>query len=279
MEGHLLMSAKERLRKSVFDEVLCGRLPLRLAASRLNLSYRHCRRSFKRFREEGDAGLVHRSRDKPSNRGYPPSFKTKVLARYEQRYKPVKMGPTLAAEKLAKDGYEVNSETLRRWLLAAGLWRKRRKRAQHRTRRERRAHFGELVQMDGSPHRWFGEAHDTACLMNMVDDATGTTLSLMDTEETTEVSMRLLWAWVERYGTPKRSIRTRKAYSLRPANRRLKNNWRVKSPKPLLVRPARSWASRLFWPIRLRPRGGLNATTGYTRTVSSKSCSYVASRV
>ena len=85
-------------------------------------------------------------------------------------------GPTLAAEHLAdEDGLEVGEETLRCWMLAEGLWSRMRKRKAHRKRRERRQHFGDLVQMDGSFHRWFEERGPRGCLMNMVDDATTTT--------------------------------------------------------------------------------------------------------
>ncbi len=109
----------------------------------------------------------------------------------------------LAAEKLAEQGLAVDHETLRRWLLQAGLWQKHRKHREHRSRRERRAHFGELVQMDGSPHHWFGDEGPENCLMELVDDATGTTLSLMDTGETTELAMRALWWWIDRFGVPR----------------------------------------------------------------------------
>ena len=197
------MSAKERKRKLVFDGVKQRRLTLVEAAEVLGLSYRHCRRSYRRFAEEGDSGLVHRSRGRPSRRGKPEGFKRAVVRRYAERYQPLDMGPTQAAEKLGAEGYAVDHETLRRWLLAAGLWRKRRHRRTHRMWRERKAHFGELVQMDGSHHRWFGPQRGEACLMNMVDDAKGTTLSLMAEEETTEAAMRCLWQWIARYGIPK----------------------------------------------------------------------------
>ena len=200
MEGHLLMSAKERRRKSVFDEVLAGRLTLRSASGRLGLSYRHCRRSCRRFREEGDAGLVHLGRGRRSNRRACERFRRKVIARYRNRYED--FGPTLAAEKLREEGLRVDHETLRRWLLAEGLWKTQRKGRAHRQRRERKRHFGELVQMDGSHHCWFGVEGAQDCLMNMVDDATGTTLSRMDSAETTEAAMRTLWSWIERYGIP-----------------------------------------------------------------------------
>ncbi len=203
MEGHLLMSNKERRRKSVFDEVAADRRTLKQAAEVLGLSYRHVRRSYKRFAAEGDRGLVHRSRGRVGNRAKPKNLKDKVLRRYRERYAEHECGPTLAAEKLVQEGLEVDHETLRRWLIADGQWRKRRKRRRHRTRRDRKRHFGQLVQMDGSHHRWFGPERAKHCLMNMVDDATGRTLSLMAREETTEAAMRLLWRWVEIYGIPK----------------------------------------------------------------------------
>jgi transposase-like protein len=116
----------------------------------------------------------------------------------------------LAAEKLALDGLVVDHETLRGWLLKARLWRRRRKRARHRSWRERRAHFGELVQLDGSHHQWFEKRGAKCCLMNMVDDATGTTLSLFSAEETIFSAMELLWLWIERYGIPRALYTDRK---------------------------------------------------------------------
>lgn len=202
MEGHLTLSTKERQRLAKFEEVKAGRMSLTRAAQLLGLSYRQTKRAYARFRTAGDAGLVHRRRGRPSNRRTPEAVKAAVVARYRARYKDVDCGPTLAAEELAKEGLKVDHETLRRWLLASGDWHKRRARREHRTRRARRARFGELVQLDGSHHAWFGEGHRRYCLMNLVDDATGTTLSLLGEEETTELAMRALWRWVERYGLP-----------------------------------------------------------------------------
>jgi transposase len=79
-----------------------------------------------------------------------------VLERVKVRYED--FGATLAAEHLASDdGLEVHAETLRRWLREAGLWRRQRRRKPYRQRRERKAHFGELVQRDGSLHEWLEE--------------------------------------------------------------------------------------------------------------------------
>ena len=201
MEGHLLMSLKERERLKVLARVKRGELKLKEAADLMSLSYRQCRRIYKRQRELGDRGLVHRSRGRPSNRGYQAEFKSRVLTRYQERYPD--FGPTLAAEKLAAEGYEVDHETLRGWLLQARLWRKRRKRGPHRSWRERRAHFGELVQLDGSHHAWFEQRADRCCLMKLIDDATSKRMARLSEEETIFSAMELLWRWIDRYGIPR----------------------------------------------------------------------------
>lgn len=194
------MSGGERERLKLFERVKRGGLSLREAAEICGLSYRQTRRLYKRYRVGGDRSLVHRGRGRPSNRALPAEFKATVLARYQERYPD--FGPTLAAEKLALDGHLVDHETLRGWLIKAGLWQKRRKRGKHRSWRERRAHFGELVQLDGSHHQWFEARASKCCLMNMVDDAQGTTLSWLAEEETIFAAMKLLWLWILRYGMP-----------------------------------------------------------------------------
>jgi len=201
LEGHLVMSKKERQRLLVLSRVRDQDMTIKQAAKVLDMSYRQTRRNYKRFVEEGDAGLVHKSRGKASGRSLDPALKKTVLDLCRGKY--AGFGPTLAAEKLfEEDALVVDHETLRRWLISNGQWQRRRKRSTYRARRIPKAHFGELVQMDGSHHLWFEDRSDESCLMNMVDDATKTTLSLMDKEETTEIAMRLLWAWIERYGIP-----------------------------------------------------------------------------
>ena len=98
MKGHLRMSGKELERKSYVERVVEGTLSLRAMGKVTKLSYRQLQRVVKRYREEGDAGLVHRSRGRPSNRGMSPGKRQKILDRYEERYQG--MGPTFASEKL-----------------------------------------------------------------------------------------------------------------------------------------------------------------------------------
>ncbi len=209
MEGLLLMSRKERQRKVEMESVVECRQTVVEAARRLGLSYRQCARVLRRYRDEGDVGLVHRGRGRPSPRAKPTVFRESVVSRYVERYEG--FGPTLASEKLAElDGYVVHPETLRRWLLAEGRWKRCRKRSKHRERRPRREHFGELVQMDGSHHRWFGEGVGASCLVVMIDDATGERMSVMAEQETTAACMRALWQWIERYGVPRALYTDRK---------------------------------------------------------------------
>ena len=130
-------------------------------------------------------------------------------------------GPTLAAEHLASEhGIGLNASTLRKWMLAEGLWKRQRKRKPHRRRRERKAHFGELLQLDGSHHAWLEGRGPKACLMNLVDDATGVAQGLFAAGETTWAAAELLERWVRFYGTPQAVYTDWLRVYLRPATGR-----------------------------------------------------------
>src|SRR5438132_215695 len=172
----------------------------------MRVSYRQAKRLWKRYREEGAAGLKHRSAGTSSHRAYERKFRRTVLRRVREKYGGrvgERFGPTLAAEHLAsEDGLQVDAETLRRWMLAEGLWSRERKRRAHRRRRERKEHFGEMVQMDGSFHRWLEERGPEGCLIDLVDDATNTTWAQLGEQETIWAAADGLRAWIERYGVP-----------------------------------------------------------------------------
>jgi transposase len=202
------MSKKERLRKCVVERVASGELLQVEAAVLLGVSVRQMKRIYGRYCLEGDVGLVHRSRGRRSSRSARPELRTQVLERYEQVYQG--LGPTRASEKLAEEGLVIDHETLRRWLMAEGQWQRHRKRGQHRQRRPPKEHFGERVQLDGSHHAWYGEEHPRICLMNLVDDATSLSMTLMAEQETTEAARTLLQRWIERYGVPQALYTDRK---------------------------------------------------------------------
>ena len=194
------MSDKERKRLIIMEKVLRAEMTLIEASRALAVSYRQTKRIHTRYQNGGAYGLIHQSRGKPSNRRIAQVERDAILKGYQLRYKD--FGPTLASEYLAEDGYAVNPETLRRWLIDEGLWARKRKRAKHRTRRTPKKCFGELLQLDGSHHDWFEGRRAPACLMNLVDDATGKTMSIMSEEETTFSAMELLELWIRRYGIP-----------------------------------------------------------------------------
>jgi hypothetical protein len=193
----LVMNSSERHRKAICEMVKQRRITLIQAAVQCDLSYRQMIRVFQNYLKEGDAGLIHGNRGRASNRKH--SSHQEIINIYLEKYEG--FGPTLASEYLLEDGYQVNHETLRKWLIMEGLWKKQRKRNPYRQRRERKSQFGELVQIDGSIHDWFGAGKHT-CLLNMVDDATGTTLARMADGETTRVVFETLKAWIKKYGVP-----------------------------------------------------------------------------
>lgn len=196
--GVLLMNEKERLRKAILEMVRQSRMTLKQASVHCELSYRQTLRIYANYLEKGDVGIIHQSRGQRSNRKHP--HRDSIISLYKSKYEG--FGPTLAAEYLLEeDGLEVDHETLRTWLLAEGLWKKQRKRSPYRQRREPKAQFGEMVQIDGSIHDWF-ETKSNSCLLNMVDDATSKTLARLDSGETTRVVFLAMWEWIKRYGVP-----------------------------------------------------------------------------
>lgn len=202
-EDRVLMSTKELRRLHVIQQVGERKLTQAQAAQLLGLSDRQIRRVVTRVRQEGARGLVHRSRGRPSNRAIAPRTKARVLRRYEARYPD--FGPTLATEKLAeRDGIRLSDETLRRWLLQAGVTHFRRRKRPHRQWRERKAHRGELVQIDGSHHAWL-EARGPACvLMGYSDDATGTVFARLYEYEGTLPALDSFLRYSQRHGIPLR---------------------------------------------------------------------------
>jgi transposase len=177
------------------------------AAVLLELSYRQAKRVWRRYREAGGEGLKHGNAGRPSQRSKPLRQRRRVLDLIQKKYSGAegeRFGPTLAAEHLAEeDGVVIDHETLRRWMLEAGLWSLQRKRKKHCQRRERKPHFGELVQLDGSFHDWFEGRGPRGCLMDMVDDASSATQARLGKEETIWAAVGVLRVWMEKYGVPR----------------------------------------------------------------------------
>lgn len=198
----LVLSTKERDRLKVLHEVKKGHLTQRVAAAQLGISDRWVRKLLRRIKREGDRGVVHRLRGRPSKRRLAESVRMKALALVKSKYGD--FGPTLACEYLArKDAVKVSKETLRQWLMAAGLRRvKRRKVEEVHVWRARRSCRGELVQWDTSEHDWLEGRRSKLYLVAMIDDATSRTYARFVEHDSTEENLRVLWGYLERWGRP-----------------------------------------------------------------------------
>jgi hypothetical protein len=194
------MSQRERDVVKVMSLVLNGQRTGVEAGRLLGRSERQIRRIRRRVEKEGDAGVIHRLRGRPSNRRIKTALRSQTVSMCRKDL--AGFGPTLAAEKLAERGVAVCSETLRGWLLAEGLWQRKRRRDRHRSRRPRKDCFGEMVQMDTSIHDWLEGRGESIVLTAMIDDATGRILARFYRGETTEGHMDLLGRWINKHGRP-----------------------------------------------------------------------------
>ena len=195
------MSGKERIRLEALGRVKRGELTVVTAAELMVLSLRQARRVWKRFRREGDRGLVHRLRGRSSNRRMSQDLAERIVKRHQERY--ADFGPTLACEKLAEEGMVLSPNTLTALLKGRGLWQRRRRRGRHRSRRERRQYFGSMVQMDGSHHDWFEGRRGKCVLMVLIDDATNITYARFYEAESLAAAFDAFGRWVRGHGLPR----------------------------------------------------------------------------
>jgi hypothetical protein len=195
------MSVKELRRAHVIRQTMEKKLTQVQAGTVLGLTTRHVRRLIERVAQAGDQGLTHRGRGKPSNRRIPEKVQTKALTLYAQRYGD--FGPTLAAEKLAeRHGITLSAETVRGWLLAKGVTHFQRRKRPHRAWRERKAHVGELVQLDGSHHDWLEGRGPRCVLMAYIDDASSRVYARFYAYEGTIPAMDSFQRYIQHYGIP-----------------------------------------------------------------------------
>lgn len=201
-EALITMSSPELDRLDLMVRIKEKRLTQDEAARILGITLRQVERIYRRFREQGPEGLVSRKRGRPSNRKLTDKYRESVLSLVRDRYHD--FGPTFACEKLIeKHKLKVSRETLRSWMIEAELWVPRRQRKKVYQPRNRRACFGELIQIDGSDHEWFEDRAPRCTLLVFVDDATSqlTELRFVETESAFDY-MASTRRHVERYGKP-----------------------------------------------------------------------------
>ncbi|MGH9784308.1 MAG: ISNCY family transposase [Terriglobia bacterium] len=201
-EERMAMSQQERDWLKTLSEAKKKQITQREAAERLGVSQRHVRRMLRKLRGMGDKAVIHGLRGRASNRKIPAATEQKAIELVRAEY--ADFGPTLAAEYLEQEHeLQVSRETLRKWMRKAGLWKARHQRIEQvHVWRPRRSCVGELVQWDTSDHDWLEGRGPRIYLMAMIDDATSRLLAQFVSSDSTEQNMRLLWAYLEKYGRP-----------------------------------------------------------------------------
>jgi len=203
MEDTLTMSNQDIDKLKVIQNVIEHRLTWPQAAQQLDLSVRQIGHLCARVRKEGNRGILHRLRGKPSNYQLKPGLLDRALKILKHpRYQG--FGPTFANEKLLRDhALVLSTPVLRHGMIREGLWKARRPASVHRAWRERRSCVGELVQLDGSDHDWFEGRGPRCVLILYIDDATSRLLyaEFVDVEDTLTL-MATTRAYLERHGRP-----------------------------------------------------------------------------
>ena len=199
----LEMSKKELSRVEVMERIKAKRMTQKKGAEALGISVRQVRRLWKNYQEKGAIGLVSKSRGKPSTNRLPTETRQRAIDLLHSLY--TDFGPTFAHEKLVeKHGLELSSGSVRQIMIRENLWtpRKAKKIIAHQMR-ERRACVGELVQIDGSPHRWFEDRAPSCTLLVFIDDASGKLGELRFVKSESFFSYaEASRAYIERHGKP-----------------------------------------------------------------------------
>lgn len=201
--GLLLMNHKELERINVLEQVTEGRVSQVMASKKLGVSSRHISRMLVEYKRHGAGALISKRRGAKSNNAFGPAFKDTVMGIVKAQYHD--FGPTLASEKLLeRDGFKVSKETVRCWMIEAGLHTQSpRKQKRVYQQRQRRLRLGELVQIDGSFHDWFEGRAEACCLIVFIDDATSRIMALhFAPRETTNAYTATARGYFSRHGRP-----------------------------------------------------------------------------
>ena len=204
MDGNRFeMGQRERDRLKVLHEAERGQITQRQAAEQLGITERQVRRLVARLRVVGDRAVIHGLRGQRSNRRIDPKVERRAVAELSKR-ECRDFGPTYAAEHLGtRLGIEAGKDTVRKWMMGAGLWRSRKREwVKIHVWRRRRDCFGELVQWDTSVHDWLEGRGERVYLVAMIDDATSYLFARFVRHDTTEENLRVLWQYLELHGRP-----------------------------------------------------------------------------
>ncbi len=259
--GVVLMSKRELHRIDVLARLDGRRLTTLAAADLMRVTLRQTHRLLKRYRAGGAPAIANLQRGRPSNNRLSDVVRDHAIALVREYY--ADFGPTLAAEKLAeRHDLRVSRQTLRGWMRRAGIWLPRAERKRIQQPRHRREHVGELIQIDGSEHRWFEDRAPSCTLLVFIDDATSRLMELRFVpSESTFAYFETLKSYLQHHGKPVAFYST----SIRSFG------YRGRTPPAEMASPGsavlcRSSTSRFCAPIPARPRAAWNGPITRCRT-------------
>ncbi|MEW6296097.1 MAG: ISNCY family transposase [Candidatus Diapherotrites archaeon] len=200
-QGVLIVTIQEVNKFKIVNDIIYKQITQKQASECLNLSTRQIRRLVKRVKKEGLKGVIHKSRGKPSRKRLSEAIKLRIIQLAKTKY--IDFKPTFLAEKLSEnENIKVSSESVRKILIEADLWKTKKRKTKHRSWRERRDCIGELVQLDGSHHDWFEGRAPKCVLIGFIDDASNRVFLKFTEGETTEALMRITQEYIKIYGCP-----------------------------------------------------------------------------
>ena len=198
----IAMSRKECNQIKVLEEIISGQITQIIAAKKLGITDRQVRNKIYRYKQGGPEEIVHKSRGRPSPKKWCQNEKDRAFSLLRNELKG--FGPTLASEKLKEfEGIIISKETLRQEMIKESLLETKKRKPKYRSQRPRKLHFGEMTQLDGSPHDWFEGRGPKCTLLVFIDDATSALLWLeFATSESTRAAFGAAKAYIEKYGRP-----------------------------------------------------------------------------
>jgi len=198
------LSSKELRKAEVLQRVVNKTISQKDAAQTLGITERQVRRLVAIYRDQGTAGLAHKTRGHPSHNSLVQTVKDQAIELVKTKYSD--FGPTLATEKLLeRDGIKIGTETIRQLMIKEGLWQHKKRKPVHRARRERRACYGDMEQFDGCRHDWIeGRLANGAwaTLLASRDDANNMVYARFLGYEGTRPVMTFWWQYFKEFGKP-----------------------------------------------------------------------------
>jgi len=201
-EDLITLSKREIERLRIIHRVMGKQMTQVKASELLGITDRQVRNIIGKIRNNGDGAIAHGNRGRVAANKMPAELEARIGGIVKRRYPD--FGPKFASEKLEeREEIKVSKEKLRQIMIAKGMWRVKRRRKEVHQWRERKAYYGEMVQMDGSHHDWLEGRGEELVFMGYIDDATNRVFGFFYDYEGVYPAMDSFKRYISLYGLPK----------------------------------------------------------------------------